>query len=192
VAATISAILVAAAITLIAPVVRSNSYTSRLQVGSSLGQELLENVRTTAANSWNAIYSRATSSANAFYIDTRTNPFSVASGVQTSTVNGVQYTRYFYIDEVYRTAEVDGNITTSTVGTYLDPSMRKITVVYRWPGSSTNTLSYYVARSNNQTYLQSNWTEGSTSTIVSTTFSGFTTSSNINYSSSSGSILIDL
>jgi len=196
VAATVSAILVAAAVTLIAPVVRSNSYTSRLQVGSALGEELLENVRTVANNNWSSIANLATGPDNTYYIDTSVNPFAVSSveEVELVTSNEVEYTRYFYVEEVYRDDETNGNIVDSPTGNHLDPSTRKVTVVYFWPNSKVNTLTNYVVRSNNQTYLQTNWADGGgyADTVVSEPFGGFSDSLNINFDESAGSIMLDL
>jgi hypothetical protein len=192
VAATVSAVLVAAAVSLIAPVVRSNSYTSRLQVGSALGTELLENVRVFASNDWSNISSLATSSVNIFHIDTQTNPFTTTTEAETISRNDIDYTRYFYVDEVYRDEEDNGSIVETPSGNFLDPSTRRVTVIYRWPNSATNTLTQYVVRSKNKSYFQTNWSDGATTTVVSTSYSGFTTSSNADFESTAGSILIDL
>lgn len=99
------------------------------------------------------------------------------------------FTRYFYVSDVYR--DGGGYITTSG-GTY-DPSTKLITVVYSWRGGPVNQISMYLTRNQDNIYSQTDWSQGpgalSSATSVA---SQFATSSNINYTSTNGSISVSL
>ena len=99
------------------------------------------------------------------------------------------------MEEAYRDNESNGYLTDNPSGNYVDPSTRKVTVVYYWPQSATNTLSKYITRSGNQSFIQKDWSLGggdsgvysSTGTVAS-----YFDSSGINSTSSAGVLLIDL
>jgi hypothetical protein len=96
------------------------------------------------------------------------------------------YTRYFYVSDVYRTA---GMIVTSG-GTY-DPSTKLVTVVYQLPYGATSSFAEYLTRHGQKIYDQTNWSGGGGANGPATTTSGqFSTSSGINYTTSTGSIYV--
>ena len=183
----VGAIMIGAGAAIIAPVLRSNTQTLRAQVGTSLGKELLENVSVWGQGNWNNILALATTSANQYYLTTSTSPFSHATGTESIQVGTTTYTRYFYIDNITRDA---GNLIDPS-GTD-DPSTKKVTVVYRWPQSATNTLSTYLTRSRtNFIYTQTDWFGGpGQDTPTTSTNSMFSTSSQIYYATTTGSIQI--
>jgi hypothetical protein len=99
------------------------------------------------------------------------------------------FTRYFYVSDVYR--DGGGYITTSG-GTY-DPSTKLITVVYSWLGGPVNQISMYLTRNQNNIYSQTDWSQGPGALNAATSVaSQFATSSNINYTSTNGSISVSL
>ena len=99
------------------------------------------------------------------------------------------FTRRFYLDTVGRDAS--GYIQAS--GGTLDPSTLKVTVEYGWVPGPTNTLVSYLTRHGSRIYEQSDWFGGPGQTGPATsTNSSFATSTAMDYSSSTGSIFIDL
>ncbi|MBI2623600.1 MAG: prepilin-type N-terminal cleavage/methylation domain-containing protein [Candidatus Liptonbacteria bacterium] len=185
----VGAIMIGAGATLIAPVLKSNTQTLRAQVGGSLAKELMQNVSVWADSDWNGVLALATTSANRYYLTTSTSPFSHATGTETLQVGTTTYTRYFYLDEVERDAGdvivVDGTGTN-------DPSTKKVTVVYRWPQSTTNTMAMYLTRSRTGYVVsQTDWFGGpGLDTPVTSTGSRFSTSTSIYYATTTGSIQI--
>lgn len=104
--------------------------------------------------------------------------------------NGYSFTRDFYVDDTYRNSS--GQIMSSP-GTLYDPSTKKITVEYSWPGGATNTLARYVTRSRNFYFSQSDWTGGSGATVATSVISNkFDTSSNLNSTSVPGTLFLPL
>jgi prepilin-type N-terminal cleavage/methylation domain-containing protein len=184
----VGAIMVGAGATIIASVLRSNTHSLRAQVGTGLAKELLENVSVWSSSDWNNILALATTSANRYYLTTSTSPFSHATGTESITVGTTTYTRYFYVDEVSRDA---GDVLVSSGGTN-DPSTRRVTVVFRWPQSSTNTIATYLTRSRtNYVFNQTDWFGGpGLDTPVTSTGSRFSTSTKIYYTTTTGSIQI--
>ena len=99
------------------------------------------------------------------------------------------YNRYFYLDDVNR--DGSGNITAGA-GSW-DPSTKKLTVVYGWPGSTTSSVVSYLTRSGSQIFLQSDWSGGGGYVDPTDTVSNrFSSSTNINFTTSTGSIMINL
>ena len=101
--------------------------------------------------------------------------------------SNVTYTRYFYISDVYR--DGSGNIVTSG-GTY-DPSTKQITVVYSWPNGPVNTMTTYIVRGRNNVVSQNSWSGGpGVTTPETSTNNQFASSTNIDYTTSTGSIYV--
>lgn len=99
------------------------------------------------------------------------------------------FDRSFYVENVNR----DGSGSIVSSGGNNDPSTKKVIINYHWFGSSTSTLTKYITRSKNRAYIQTDWSGGSGQTESTTTInSKFSSSTNINYSSSTGSIKINL
>ncbi len=190
VAVAIGALFVIAAITIIAPAINVSSEAGKIQTGTALARQLLDNVRTWADGDWHNVLNMATSSANKYYLSSSTSPFSSISGQESVKISTTTYTRFFYFDDVYR--DVSDLVVTSG-GSY-DPSTKKVTIVYKWPPiNATHTLSAYITRSANRAFWQTDWFNGpGQNGPVTTTNSGFSTSSNIDYTTSSGSIYIKL
>lgn len=188
VAVAIGVVLIAGALSIISPTIKTSSDTARIQVASALAKELMENVRVMSEGSWHAVDSLATTSVNRFYILASTSPFTATSGTESIPIATTTYTRYFYLNTVYR--NVAGYI--DEVGTTLDPSSRKVTVVYGWNNYVASTTSY-ISRGMNYPFSQTDWAggPGQNGPVTATSVpSRFATSSNMDYSTSSGSLII--
>jgi type II secretory pathway pseudopilin PulG len=190
IAVAIGTILVAAAAAVISPVLKINTQANRAQTATALAHELLDNVRVWAEGDWHNISGLATTSANHYYLNTATSPFSSSTGDEPVTVSTTTYTRYFYVDDVFRDAS--GNITNSSSGASFDPSTKLVTVVaYSWPTSATYTISTYLTRYRNNVFDQTDWSGGpGQGGPTTSTNSMFSTSSNIDYTTTTGSIYI--
>jgi type II secretory pathway pseudopilin PulG len=189
IAVAVGTILVAAAAAVISPVLKINTQANRAQAATALAHELLDNVRVWAEGDWHNISSLATTSANHYYLNSATSPFSSSTGDEQVTVSSTTYTRYFYVDDVFRDAS--GNITNSSSGASFDPSTKLVTVAYSWPTSATYTISTHLTRYRNNVFDQTDWSGGpGQGGPTTSTNSMFATSSNINYTTSSGSLYL--
>jgi len=70
------------------PALQSNTQATKVQVASSLGKELLDNVRVWSEGNWNNALSLPTGTSNTYYLDTALSPFQAATGTE-SLVTGV-------------------------------------------------------------------------------------------------------
>lgn len=187
-AVALGAIFVVGAMTIITPALRINTEGEYIQAGTGLARELLDDARVWGEGDWHRISGLATSSANKYYLITTSSPFASSSGEQSVVVSTTTYTRFFYVDDVKRDP---GDLIVSSGGSY-DPSTKKITVVYKWPPiNATNTMSAYVTRNRSRVLWQTDWTGGSGQDgPVTSTNSRFASSSNINNTTTTGSIII--
>lgn len=151
--------------------------------GVYLGEEEAEALRAVALEDWYNISNLATSSGNLYHTATSSTSSAkwvTASNSETVTLNSIQYTRSFYLDDVYRSTST-GNIISS--GGYYDPSTIKVTVKVQWPvagGTQLFTKAEYLSRYLNDIYTQTDWSGGAVgeaSTSAATT--SFATSSGI-------------
>lgn len=151
----------------------------KVQTSAVLARELMDNIRIFAESSWHNISNLATTSANKYYINTSNSPFTAVSGVENILVSTTTYTRYFYIDDVYR--DSSGNIVSS--GGTFDPSTKKITIVYKWIGANDSKfLITYLTRSKNIIFNQTDWYGGGGQEgPITSTNEKFATSSNIKF-----------
>ncbi len=184
----IGVLLIMAGIAMIVPALKTNTHVTSVQTGSTLANELLDNVRVWSEGDWNNVLALATGTANQYYLVTASSPFTVATGTETLVISTTTYTRSFYVSDVYR--DGSGNITTSG-GTY-DPSTKQITAVYGWTNSATDTLSTYLTRNRNNIYHATDWSGGASGNTGSLTVvdNQFATSTNIDFTSTPGSITI--
>ncbi len=85
--------------------------------------------------------------------------------------------------------DAGGNLVSSG-GSY-DPSTKKITIGYNWPGGTTTTFSFLLARYRDNAFDQTDWSGGGgVGGAVTTTNSQFASSTNINTSGTTGSFYI--
>lgn len=191
VAVAISALLITAAATAIAPSLKVNTQAYKVQIGTALAKELLENVRVWAEGDWHNIFNLATSSLNHYYLNTSSSPFIAVSGNESVTLATTTYARYFYVDDAYRDA---GDLIVASGGSY-DPSTKKVSVDYSWSDTTTSTITEYITRNRSNIFWQTDWSggPGQDGPVTSTnTNNKFSSSAQINYSSTTGSIVIQL
>jgi len=190
-AVAIGAIMITAAAGIIAPILKVNTQTSRAQAGVAVAMGLLQNVKVWAEGDWHNVANLATSSANHYYLNASSSPFSVASGTENIMVSTTTYTRYFYVDDVYRDA--GDNIVNSTSGVVsVDPSTRKITVIYGSSQGSSGSIYEYVTRNRGNVFDQTDWSGGpGHNGPVTSTNGTFAASSLIDYTTTAGSLYID-
>ncbi len=185
----VGTIMIGAGATIIAPILRSNTQTFRAQTAAALGKELADNVTVWAKGDWHNILNLSTTSAYLYHLSTSTSPFSIRTGAENIQVGTSTYTRYFYVNDVKRDA--DGKIDSN--GSANDPSTKQITVIYAWPQSASNTLTTYLTRSRTPNiFRQTDWSGGGGQDVpvTSTGPAVFSTSTSIDYTSSTGSIYI--
>ena len=203
----IGAILIGAATATIIPVLRSNLETRTVQIAGSLSQEYLDNLRSLAESNWYQVYNPpvAKGSSSQFYLNASSTTFVLASGSTSTIAEGRTFTRYFYIENVNRdlcgASDITANATTSCAsgpgssGITEDPSTQKITSVVSWTaggsaGGSINKVQY-LTRSQNKVFVQSDWSGGTGQEgPITAENNKFASSTNINYSTTTGSIKI--
>ncbi len=195
----VGVIMIAAGAAIIAPALTINSTATQAQAAAAIGKELFDNVRVVSEENWQSIATStvATTSAYHYRIDTSVTPFTIRSGDENITVGTTTYMRYFYIDDVPRVAGSPYNNDVLMGGGASDPSTKLVTVVYGWSQSGgqnyRKTISGYLTRYRNMVYVQTDWSGGpNQSGPASTTNREFATSTNIDYSTTTGSILIPL
>lgn len=188
VATAVGVIMILGALTIITPALKGNTQAAEAQVGTGLGKELMDNVRVWSEADWHNLYNLSKGSSNLYHLNTTSSPFTALSGAESLTVSTTTYSRSFYVDNVSR--DVSGMIV--QVGGTDDPSTQKVTVAYGWPQSSGHTLVQYLTRFKNQVYLQKDWSggQGVTSTVLDPG-NKFASSTNINFSTTTGSIRIN-
>jgi hypothetical protein len=100
------------------------------------------------------------------------------------------YQRYFYLNDVYR----NGSGLIASGGSTYDPSTKQVVVGYSWPLGATQTLSTYLTRNGNNVLDQTDWSGGAiaSGTVTTSTNGQFATSSNIDYSTTTGSFYLSI
>ncbi|OGZ01033.1 MAG: hypothetical protein A2946_03280 [Candidatus Liptonbacteria bacterium RIFCSPLOWO2_01_FULL_53_13] len=197
VASAVGVVVIGAAVSVIVPALRGNTDAEERQSATAVGKELLESVRAFAESSWHNIDTPALALGplNHYHL-TSDAPFSLVSdevlGPEIVTLDGKNYTRYFYLESAGR--DGSGNILES--GGTDDPSTRKITVIYGKVGGTERTLTGYLTRSKNFVTVQTDWSlgpghEGLVDAHTPTeSFSAG--SGNINFTSTTGRIYLNL
>lgn len=195
VAVSIGVLMITGALVVIPAVLRIGTDTRHIQAGAALGKELMDNVRVLAGSDWSDIKELATTSSNRFHLNVSTSPFTITSGTEDVVVATTTYVRSFYIDDAYRnvSGKIDGSCSAPSGSCFADPSTKRMTIEYSWPPSGGGSFTSYLTRSRNRVFLQTDWSGGSgeegpiTATSVSSYFS---TSSGIDVSTTSGSIVV--
>lgn len=199
----IGAILIGAATGAIVLSLRSSLDIRTTQVATSLAQAYLDNAKALAESDWQKIYSPAAAkgSSSQFYLSAATSTYSILAGTTSTVAEGRTFTRYFSIENVSRDSCGVGSITTATTtscamqagSAYVadDPSTQKITVTVSWEGGRSVTATQYVSRTRNKVFIQTDWSGGSGQEgSITEANNKFATSTSINYSTSTGSIVI--
>ena len=95
----VGAIFVIGAASIIVPSLRVNTQAGNVQEQAQLGQELLKNVQSWASGNWSGVLALATGTANTYYLNTVSSPFSVAGASIAPT----------FIQDASNTAEENGS-----------------------------------------------------------------------------------
>ncbi len=183
IAVTIGGILIGSAAILIAVTLKASSQNKFMQAASFLSQEMIDNVTVFSKHKWfcpqapfcknqsgspgnYGIYNLTKSSH--YYVDVSNAPFEWVSGEESSAalnLDGVQYTRYFYVENVCRHAS-NGNIVETTGETCTfgieDPSTQKIIAVTSWPNGGEVKIEKFLTRNRNKVLIQTDWGGGFT------------------------------
>ncbi|HPD55368.1 MAG TPA: hypothetical protein PLR11_00955 [Candidatus Paceibacterota bacterium] len=150
-------------------------------VAVGLIQDAMEGIKAISESSWvsfyclpNGICPGSKGSDNHFYPDYVDGSWQIVSGEKLKIVEGVDYTYYFYVENVNR--DSSGNITT-TGGTE-DPSTQKITIVVNWPPNNSVVMSEYRTRVTSNYFADYNWDVGRISSGVFVKSAGYYASTN--------------
>lgn len=190
VAVAIGAIFTVGAAMVIAPALIEGSQAGKIQAASMNAQSLLNNVRVWSEGSWNNLLSLATGSAYQYYLITSSSPYTATSGVQSIVIGSTTYTSYFYLVDAYRTSS--GGLSSASSGNTYDPSTKQIFAVYGWIHGATGTISTYLTRNQDQVFYQTDWSGGPTGTVATSVSNRFGDATNIDYTTSTGSIYISI
>jgi len=184
VAVGVGTIMLLGAITAFSPAIKSQTDVNRSQVGAALGAELLDNVRVFAEANWHNIDSLDTASSSKYYLFATSSPFAIATGTETILTASTTFYRDFYLTAVNRDAGGLGYISVSGAN---DPSTRLLTVEYWWGIVPPKTINTYLTRHADRTFWQTDWSRGAgVDGPASSTANNFSTSSNIDYTTSTG------
>src|SRR3989344_2600152 len=182
--------LIGAATTALVAILRSGLETKNFQIASSLGQELMDNVKTVAEADWRDIYDLSKGTGAQYHVTASGATFIIDPGSVISTVGNIAYTKFFSVENVSRDAA--GAIVAS--GGADDPSTQKIVSHVQWPSASRTAeavLTGYLSRWRNSISRQTDWSGGDGQTgPVSELNKKFFSSTGIDYSSNAGSIII--
>ena len=182
VAIAVGVVMLGVAISVIAPVLKANTRTNEAKVAAALGRELLENTRVFIERDWNNLSILSTSSIDLYHLTTSTVPpdfpFRKIDGVESIVISSTTYLRHFRVDEICRGSD-DFIMADPGQCIYVDPSTRKVSVVYGWQGGSTSSFSTYFTSFKNKSMNQSDWSGGGSFWgPISTTTTRFVTSTN--------------
>ncbi len=210
----VGGILIASGVGLINVALKSTLQNKYLQSASFLGSELISKVSVYADRRWYCppgctvesggtpanygIYNLTKGSGNNYYLDPVKSPFewvvpvspAIGETVTVPAVGGIPYTRYFYVENVFRDTTT-GNIVTS--GGTEDPSTQKVTAVVVWPGGGQIQNVKYLTRNRNEVVQQTDWSGGVDTTTafpVGTMINKYSQVTNIDVTTIPGSIKI--
>ncbi len=157
---------------------KNSTATKLIQNSSYLVDELAEKVKLTAEYDWHKIYcppggicpGSGKGNGSNYYINYALQTPQIVSGNETITSEGKQYIRYFNIYNTYRDqcgiGDITQNLETACAsgpgasGVSEDPSTQKISVIIMQGSSQIIKKDYYVTRSRNSAFKQTDWSGG--------------------------------
>ena len=189
IAMSVGIIIVIAGVTAVTVYLRISSTDVIYQGATFLGKELLDNVTVKAEANWHTII-LATSSI--YYLATSTAGFNLIEGAsEVKKAGNFTYYRYFVATSTCRDA--DDKIA-SCPSVYDDPLTKKIRVTVEWPtAGATSSIFFerFVSQTVNQTFWQSDWAGGVSTTARTGGFTSlFASSTDAEVSSTPGIIKI--
>ena len=190
-------------------ILRNNLEARTSQIAASLAQEYLDGVFSLAQKNWLNVYDppEAKGPNSQFYLDISGGNYFIISGTTSTVVESRSFTRYFSIENVNRENCGIGNITSNATTTSCligfqgsgsgdiadDPSTQKIIATVEWDNGQRKASSVrYLTRSQNASFQQSDWSGGfeQENFPSSGVNNKFTTSTGIDYSTTTGAIII--
>src|SRR3989344_7542105 len=171
----VSVILIVSAATLLSVTLKSSTQNKFIQAASFLSQDLIDKVTIFAEKQWNCapgaacgIYNLNKGPDNYYHLLTTGGTFISDPKDETVSLDGVNYTRYFYVEDVIRELCGVGDICTGPncsvsfcpsgpggSGAAYDPSTQKVTVVTEWNQAGTGgdiKIVKYLTRSVNRVF----------------------------------------
>jgi len=161
IAISIAAIVIGASVYGISFMFSSMTFNEQRQTATSLAEDLMNKVQSIADANWLDIYNLPHKGATStYYVVASGSLLAVTGGIESITINNVNYNLYFSIENVNRDAS--DNIVTS--GGINDPSTQKVTVTVEWSASGSNVsrfqISDYLTRWKNRVIIQNDWSGG--------------------------------
>ncbi|MDO8429961.1 MAG: 6-bladed beta-propeller [bacterium] len=191
IAMAIGVIMIAVSSGTIALVLQSNQLSQNNQTASELAVALADNLSVLTESNWHNIYDLNKGSGNKYYIATSSGVLVIQSGEEQIIVDGIQFARYFYAENVSRNS--GGNIESVYNVSNDDPSTQKATLVTNWIINGSNSVtaySIYLTRWRNRLLWQTDWSGGSGQEgPVSQINNKFDSYQNVNFSATPGSIV---
>lgn len=139
----------------------------QVSTANSLAMETVEAIESIASNSWIKIYcpplgicASSTKGSGVEFsptFSTSTNTWAIQSRRATTTIDGISYGRYFYIENVDRDNSGVGAINPDGSS---DPSTQKISTFIAWGNGNNFEVSEYITRSHSITLTDKNWVSG--------------------------------
>jgi len=205
IAVAVGAIIIGSAAIGIDVLLRSNADSRASQTASFLAREYLDKARSLSESDWHNIYNLSPKGTTSTYkiVASGTTGLAIASGTESLGIDNNAYNRYFIVEEVKRSTTTDAIVAVGGWRTFCtdilspcDPSTQKVTVAVQWLSGGQNRevkISEYFTRWRNKIFQQTDWSGGPnqpTSSPLTEPNDKFVTSTNIDYSSTKGSIKI--
>lgn len=185
-------IFIGIAAMVIAPILKINTETNEAKVGGALARELGENVRLWVESDWHNLDGVVRGEQNYFHLSTSTEVVVLIPDFEEVMVGTTTYRRYFYVNNICRVPSVVPNAVDlsgdcAESQNLIDPSVIKVTVGYSWaPEYATKTFSAVLSRFKNRITIQTDWSFGSGFEGPTSSTNRFSTSSNIDTTSTPG------
>ncbi len=158
--------------------ITGNKVASEKNLALGILNETFEAVDSIATEKWQDIYNLTKGSVN-YYSQASSTKWVAASGTENINVGGIDFTRYFNVQNVCRetspgsdgrdiTGITDDNGTSATCNTsggIHDPSTQKITATVNWTTNQTISSAEYISRWRNKVCLQTNWSSAGSSGV---------------------------
>lgn len=185
IAVTVAGIVIGGVATMIGTSLVTSKKTRQVTVANGLAQQDMEAIKTLAQNSWLSLYCPPLGTCpgnkgvtSTYSVILSGNSWVFQSGRATTTVDGMDFGHYFYVENVNRNS--GGDI--ATTGNE-DPSTQKVTIYIAWPGETEFNVSEYIMRTGSAFFVDRGWVDANLG-------DGPYTSSVGTYSTSSGAINI--
>jgi type II secretory pathway pseudopilin PulG len=189
VAVAIAGIVIGGVATIIGTSLVTGKKTKQITVANGLAQQDMEAIKTLAQSSWVNLYcpplgtcpgNKGTTSTYSVILSDGSWMFQ--SGRATTTVDGLDFGHYFYVENVRRSE--GGDIVEGRSPGDEDPSTQRVSVYIAWSSGSEFTISEYIMRTGSAYFIDRGWVEGNFNDGPYTRSAGA-------YSTSSGDINIE-